>query len=406
MLAAVVAMPLLLRQMGAERIGLLSLVWVLIGYFGLFDLGIGRALTKLVAEHRDSDPVALRHLVSTGLWFATGVGLCGAVLIAATSFLADDWIAKQPTHLQLEITHSLLWVAAAIPFVVLTAVVRGALEGMQRFRLLAAIRAPSGAALFLAPCLATWYVPTLDAAVASMVLVRILTLIAHIPPMATLVHRSPIQMPWLRRLIGFGGWLTISGVVGPILVYLDRFVLSQHVDLSTLPYYTVPFEAVSRLVVIPSAINAALLPLLSRLRGAEGQQAASTVGSQAGYMMFAVVLPVVILGAWTAPWWLTWWMGADFAIQATTPTRWLLIGFGLNAMANVPIIELFSRGMTKIVALFHLSQLPVLALIMPWVVINYGVNGIAILWCIRSAIDWMGLFIISKKMFPHHKNNF
>lgn len=47
---AVVSIPPLVRALGLDRFGLLSLAWVVIGYFSLFDVGIGRALTKLVAE--------------------------------------------------------------------------------------------------------------------------------------------------------------------------------------------------------------------------------------------------------------------------------------------------------------------------------------------------------------------
>ncbi|MGZ4898793.1 MAG: hypothetical protein ACXV8X_03975, partial [Candidatus Angelobacter sp.] len=47
---AVVCLPVLKRGLGTERLGIISLAWVVIGYFGLFDLGLSRALTKLVAE--------------------------------------------------------------------------------------------------------------------------------------------------------------------------------------------------------------------------------------------------------------------------------------------------------------------------------------------------------------------
>ena len=50
LLVAVPAVPRLINGMGTDRFGVLTLAWVVIGYFSLFDFGFGRALTKLVAE--------------------------------------------------------------------------------------------------------------------------------------------------------------------------------------------------------------------------------------------------------------------------------------------------------------------------------------------------------------------
>src|SRR4029077_5314415 len=68
MVVGVVTIPLLIRGIGVARFGVLSLAWIVIGYFSLFDLGIGRALTKLVADkigtHQDH---AIPALVWTSL---------------------------------------------------------------------------------------------------------------------------------------------------------------------------------------------------------------------------------------------------------------------------------------------------------------------------------------------------
>ena len=50
-LAAFFAIPLLIRGLGTDRFGVLTLAWMVIGYFSLFDLGLGRALTQVVAEN-------------------------------------------------------------------------------------------------------------------------------------------------------------------------------------------------------------------------------------------------------------------------------------------------------------------------------------------------------------------
>ncbi len=50
LLVAIVAIPILIEGMGLVRFGVLTIAWMVVGYFSLFDLGLGRALTKLVAE--------------------------------------------------------------------------------------------------------------------------------------------------------------------------------------------------------------------------------------------------------------------------------------------------------------------------------------------------------------------
>ena len=49
LVVAIFAIPPLIKGLGTDRFGVLTLAWVVIGYFSLFDLGLGRALTKLVA---------------------------------------------------------------------------------------------------------------------------------------------------------------------------------------------------------------------------------------------------------------------------------------------------------------------------------------------------------------------
>ena len=86
LLAAVVAIPILIEAMGVERFGVLMLAWVVIGYFSLFDLGLGRAMTQLLAEKlgqgRSGD---IAPLVWTGLSLMAGLGIVGALLLLALS---------------------------------------------------------------------------------------------------------------------------------------------------------------------------------------------------------------------------------------------------------------------------------------------------------------------------------
>jgi len=55
MLIAIFCIPVLIRRLGTERFGILTLVWALIGYAAVFDLGLSRALTQLVAKTLGTD---------------------------------------------------------------------------------------------------------------------------------------------------------------------------------------------------------------------------------------------------------------------------------------------------------------------------------------------------------------
>ena len=49
LVVALFTIPVLVRELGDARFGLLTLIWAVTSYFGLFDLGLGRALTQQLA---------------------------------------------------------------------------------------------------------------------------------------------------------------------------------------------------------------------------------------------------------------------------------------------------------------------------------------------------------------------
>jgi hypothetical protein len=266
-LAALLTVPLLIDLLGTTRFGLLTLAWTLVGYFSLFDLGLGRALTKMVAERSQVGPTESRTggttadlstLCSTGLGMVIVLGAVGGVVGPLAILWSDSWF--DGVDAGGEELRSVIWIALGIPLVVVTAALRGILEGFQEFRLLALIRAPTGAAMFVVPWLAASIQPTLDWAVAALVLTRLVVLIAHWVPCSRRLHLSlaGVQRRWVRPLVNFGGWLTVINVVGPIVTYADRFVIASMMAAATVAYYTVPFDVVARLMLFPLALSSAL----------------------------------------------------------------------------------------------------------------------------------------------------
>ena len=70
LIVGVVTIPALVDKLGTERFGVLAILWVVIGYFSLFDFGIGRALTKMIAEQLGIGKIGdIPALIQTALVF-------------------------------------------------------------------------------------------------------------------------------------------------------------------------------------------------------------------------------------------------------------------------------------------------------------------------------------------------
>lgn len=148
----VFAIPPLVRGLGMPRFGVLSLAWVAIGYLSFFDLGIGRALTKLVAEKLGAkEEQAIPPLVWTSLLLMALLGvLGGAAMLSLCPWLIHSAL-KIPAELQAESLHSFDLLALSLPLVTLTSGLRGVLEAFQRFRIANLIRMPMSAFSFAGP---------------------------------------------------------------------------------------------------------------------------------------------------------------------------------------------------------------------------------------------------------------
>jgi O-antigen/teichoic acid export membrane protein len=182
----------------------------------------------------------------------------------------------------------------------------------------------------------------------------------------------------------FGGWLSVSNVIGPVIVYADRFLIATLISAAALTYYSAPFEVVSRLLLLPTALTAALFPALS---GAQVDNAALSKGlrTRATALIGIVVLPVVVIGMVLAETFLSFWRG--FCRQSTRVMQILLLGFLFNALAQVPFSTLHSHGIAKQPAVLHLVELPLYVIMLIACIQFGGVEGAAVAWSIRAFFD-------------------
>jgi O-antigen/teichoic acid export membrane protein len=381
---------------------MLTLAWVVVGYFGLFDFGLSRALTKLVAEKLGkSDASAIPHLVWTSVVLMGAIGLVGTAVMAGLSPWVVRSIAKMPPNLKTESLHAFYWLSASVPIVIVTAGLRGVLEAFQRFRLATAIRIPLGIFSYLGPVLVLPFSHSLVPIVAVLVVGRTVACAAHfwacyrgIPELRVPAHFDKSEAGSLFR---FGTWITVSNVVGPMMVTFDRFVIGAFVSVSAIAYYAVPAEVVTKLLILPNALIAVVYPAFSTAHAGRREQVATLFDSSIKLVcvaMFPLILAVVIF----APEGLRLWLGADFAAHSVWIVRWLAIAVFINSLAQVPFAHLQGAGRPDIPAKIHLLELPLYIGALFLLVNLTGIQGAAIAWLLRVAVDSLLLFVLSKQL--------
>lgn len=415
MLVAIFTIPVLIEGLGTERFGFLTLAWLVVGYFTIFDLGLGRALTQLVATRLGGQVNKLRELIRTGLVAMSLLGLVGAAIAVALTPTLVQSVFKVSSALVGEGLMSFYLLAVTIPVVILTTGLIGILTAYGRFGLINWVRIPLGVLGYLIPVAAMTYTRDLGVIVALLCLSRIIALMVYWlmcrRVMRDLPGRASFDHTQLLPLFRFGGWMTVTNLVGPLMTYMDRFLVGSVVSIAAVAYYATPFQIISKLVMVPTAIAGVLFPALAVVLAKMNTAAAGTAGANPatelsllvdrgwryiGLSLFPVVLTIVCFGREG----LHFWLGQEFAENGTGVLHWLAIGVFINAIAYVPFTLIQSAGRADLVAKLHLVELPIYLIALYVALHAMGILGAAAVWAIRFVIDGICLSLIAVRVAP------
>lgn len=401
MLVGLISIPILIDGIGVERFGMLSIAWMLVGYFSLLDMGLGRALTQKVAHKIGiGDTSNLRALILSALIFITLIAVLGSIVLSLTAeTLIYDTLNISPEYRE-ESLKGVYWVALSIPFTILATGLFGVLEGQQHFGWTALVRAPLGLLMFFAPVIAMMWSPSLDVIFASLFMVRVLAFIAL--AFITL-HTTKDYIGWkvhaneVKSLFTFGGWITLSNIVSPVMVYFDRFYIATVLSASVVAYYTTPVDFLTKALLIPLALLGVMFASFAgdwqknRARAINNYHRSITI-------VAAVMLPFTLITFAFAHTGMSIWLGQSFADNSYVIVKIIAIGLFFNAMAMAPYALIQSTGRADIPAKFHLIELPFYVALLWYLANNHGLIGAAYAWAIRVTFDALLLYTYASRI--------
>jgi O-antigen/teichoic acid export membrane protein len=380
---SLVTVPIYLHQIGDARFGVLAIVWLLFGYFGLLDLGLSRATVQQIARLANAPPEERERVFWTATVINGGLGLLGALLFwGSGGWILTEWF-KAEQDLQSELLAGLPWLALFFPILLLAGVFRGALEARSRFFQLNALQL-AGAVLFqLAPlAVALTHGPDLAWLIPAAVLSRAFVFLVTVPFALRALPASGFRRPDLlrgRQLLAYGSWMTLSDLADALIASMDQLTVAAILGAREVAWYNVAWGASSRLGILPAAAVRALFPELS-LDGAH----VGELARQSGRFLAVSFTPVVILGLFALPPFLDLWVGPYFARHATPVGCILLVSVWFNTLALVPNAYIQGQGRPELTATVHWLELVPYAGLMWASVSALGIEGAAMARCARA----------------------
>jgi O-antigen/teichoic acid export membrane protein len=398
-LIAVPALGFLARVIGVEAFGIFTLAFAIVGYASIFDAGLSRAVIREISMFRE-DMREQQYIISTAGIVVFVLGLLAAfLLLLSIPHLSS--LLKISAGMASEARSCFLMLALIIPVYLLNQVWLAWLEGHENFININVQRSISNSAIAGLPALCCMFTPSLTSAIAGLVIGRLISFLITLVICRKIIFSSGIHFnrATFSRLIRFGGWLTVSNIISPMMVYFDRFVVSNLLGADKIAYYTAPSEGVGRLLNIPAALARALFPKLSY---AQDSGERTRLEKQSFLLMSVACIPIVVICLLFAKPLMTLWMGADVGEHSAVILQVLIIGFYFNAIAQIPYSLIQAAGLAKFTAFIHLIEVVPYLVVLYFLTLHFGLLGTAIAWTGRVAIDALLLNIVAKKTSRHN----
>lgn len=378
--------PYYLQWIGEDRYGLLAIIWVLLGYFGFFDFGLGRATARQLTKI-DSD-IGRSRLFCTVLVLTLALGaLGGVVLMFSSQWLLSHFFTLKPEQLA-ETLNSLIWLPAALVLALLNATLKGALQAREEFVAINASNVLGDSLAQILPlCVAGLGWVGLDMLLPATLAARLLTCILMF---VQCIKKIPLRS-WglvsareILALLHYGGWASLLTMSGPLMTLIERLALGALVGVQGVATFTITHGLVSKLTILPFSYGAVLFPQLAALPPAQSK----ALAHEAGRNSLRLMTPVIVMGIALYQPFLFWWLGAEFTQRSVGLGEWLLLGIWIGAVILPYSYQLIADAtLKKEILWLSTAQLPLYAVLL-WLGLNqFGPMGAAMAWTLRAGID-------------------
>ncbi len=402
LLTGIIVTPFVIRYLGTEEYGLLTLITLLIGYLGFADLGMGVASTKFGAEalargDRDGE--------SAVVW--TSMLVTMLPVLAFAGFLAflgrlllEGIFALSPRDLQhagpaLRIAAGALIASAAT----------GVFNTSQLVRMKVGLNSGINVACRIGQALFTLVVlfagGRLVAVTGVIAFAAISTACLNFVVSARLspgILQPRVDRHLVAPLLRFGAAVVAAAVIGTVVIHGEKFLLVRFASVAKLAYYNVSVTLAGVLGMIPAAISVPLMPGFVQLRAAGDRVGSQRVyGSMLRLIILGSLPAAVILCVLARPF-IAVWAGPDFGRESALPLYVLAFGWLFHSASYVPRSLLPAWNQVGLLPRYQAYELVPYFMLSAVLISRFGGTGAAAAWSLRVIFEAFLLFRATRRI--------
>ena len=331
LLTGLVLSPYIIRKLGADGYGLWSLVFSIVGYYAVMDLGFRSAVITMTAEYEArGERDKINVLLSSTLAYSIPVALALLGVSAVLVMQAPAWFHVSE-HFHAGFRNSLAIAGFTVALTFVFNPINGCLEGLQKFRELNQLRAGVLLLRALASAAMLWagygLLGLTLCALGSGVIGtagywRILR--ASLPGLR--IRRSLVSFGVFREAAVYGFHTTVAGIGQVAVEQTPTVLIGRMVSAAAVGFYSLPFRLLQYPVEMVTRVTTMLAPVAAEFGATNRAQALARLAVLANRYSLALYAPFSLVL-------LTWgtdiirlWVGAEYA-RASGP---LLIYFVLS----------------------------------------------------------------------------
>ncbi|TAN42042.1 MAG: hypothetical protein EPN22_13385 [Nitrospirae bacterium] len=394
-----ITLPMYIGYIGAERYGVIAVIWGLLSYFAFFDLGLGRAVAQRMSLFSDAEPFERSNLLWTALISTFILGVFAGVIFWLFSEYILINIIKMSSDSRLEAAEAVVWLLLALPIILPVSILQGALQARLKFAEINIIVFVGTLISQLLPLSLAYagYVELrvlVPAALSSRIFMAALLFrqcFRHIP----LFARPELDRSHLKGLLQYGGWVSVMTLLEPVIGNTDRLIIATLNGAKAVTSYTIPFDLAMKTWLITSSLSAAIFPRLASLSHTESKDLAM----RATMTLIAVMTPVAVIGTFVVQHFLNFWLGKSLAANSAGVAEIIMLSLWINSLGVLFNARLMAIGNLRALVIIYIFVIPVY-LCVAWLCIGaWGIVGAAAAWTMCGLIQTCAVLYLNGTLF-------